>query len=74
MYSSGPALFPYRTSTGFSSPTSIRSKQGILFPELLQRVAEAAPEMRIRFMSPHPKVIIFIITLIIILIIIDNHH
>lgn len=27
----------------------------ILFPELLGLVAEAAPEMRIRFTSPHPK-------------------
>ena len=28
---------------------------GVLFSDLLQRVAEAAPEMRIRFTSPHPK-------------------
>ncbi|MDD2285069.1 MAG: tRNA (N6-isopentenyl adenosine(37)-C2)-methylthiotransferase MiaB [Paludibacter sp.] len=27
----------------------------ILFPELLQIVAEAVPDMRIRFTSPHPK-------------------
>ena len=27
----------------------------MLFAELLERVAEAAPEMRIRMTSPHPK-------------------
>ena len=34
---------------------STRAKTGVLFPELLARVAEAAPDMRIRFVSPHPK-------------------
>ena len=28
----------------------------VRFPELLSSIAEIAPEMRIRFMSPHPKV------------------
>ena len=46
----------YKTTPGFRSPTSVKSKNGILFPELLKRVAEEAPETRIRFMSPHPKV------------------
>ena len=54
--SSSHSSSTYHTSSGFTSPTSIRSKQGILFPELLQKVAETAPDMRIRFMSPHPKV------------------
>ena len=45
----------YKTTPGFRSPTSVKSKNGILFPELLKRVAEEAPETRIRFMSPHPK-------------------
>ena len=48
----------YQTTPGFRSPTSVRSKKGILFPELLERVAEAAPDVRIRFMSPHPKVMV----------------
>lgn len=30
-------------------------KNGLRFAELLQRVAEAVPEVRIRFTSPHPK-------------------
>ena len=38
----------YETTPGFA-------KTGVLFPELLARVAEAAPDMRIRFVSPHPK-------------------
>lgn len=45
----------YETTPGFRSPTSTRAKTGVLFPELLARVAEAAPDMRIRFVSPHPK-------------------
>ena len=55
-YSSSHSEFRYETTPGFHSPTSVRSKQGVLFPELLHLVAEAAPETRIRFMSPHPKV------------------
>ena len=46
----------YQTTPGFHSPTSIKAKNGILFPELLRQVAEEVPETRIRFMSPHPKV------------------
>ena len=46
----------YETTPGFRSPTSIKAKNGILFPELLRFVAEEVPETRIRFMSPHPKV------------------
>ena len=30
-------------------------KGGIRFSELLQRVSEINPEMRVRFTSPHPK-------------------
>lgn len=30
-------------------------KGGMRFAELLERIAEAVPEMRIRFTSPHPK-------------------
>lgn len=29
--------------------------EGVRFAELLERVAEKVPEMRIRFTSPHPK-------------------
>lgn len=30
-------------------------KSGVQFAELLSRVSEVDPEMRIRFTSPHPK-------------------
>ena len=54
---SQPSTFSlaYETTPGFRSPTSTRSKKGVLFPELLARVAEVAPDTRIRFVSPHPK-------------------
>lgn len=32
-----------------------QKKGGIRFAELLHRVSEVDPEMRIRFTSPHPK-------------------
>jgi len=33
----------------------LRGGDGVRFAELLDRVARAAPEMRVRFTSPHPK-------------------
>lgn len=32
-----------------------KKKGGVRFAELLYRVSEVDPEMRIRFTSPHPK-------------------
>ena len=33
----------------------LRDGDGVRFAELVDRVAEAAPEVRFRFTSPHPK-------------------
>lgn len=44
----------YEVASGFRSTT--HNHAGILFPELLDIVASAVPELRIRFMSPHPRV------------------
>lgn len=33
----------------------LRDGNGIRFAELMDRVAEIAPEVRFRFTSPHPK-------------------
>ena len=41
---------------GYSAGPDLKSrKQGVRFEELLKRVAEVDPEIRIRFQSPHPK-------------------
>ena len=40
---------------GFSSVYQPRRAGAVLFAELLDNVARACPEMRIRFTSPHPK-------------------
>ncbi|BDA45610.1 CDK5 regulatory subunit-associated protein 1 [Coccomyxa sp. Obi] len=40
---------------GFSSVYKLRREGAVTFAELLERVAAAVPEMRIRFTSPHPK-------------------
>jgi tRNA A37 methylthiotransferase MiaB len=32
-----------------------RGGEGVRFAELMDRVAEEAPDMRVRFTSPHPK-------------------
>lgn len=40
---------------GFSSVYKPRREGAIPFGELLEAVAKAVPEMRIRFTSPHPK-------------------
>lgn len=45
----------YQVTSGFTSSTHNKQK-GILFPELLDIVATEVPEIRLRFMSPHPKV------------------
>lgn len=40
--------------TGFKTVYK-QKKGGVRFAELLDRVSEIDPEMRIRFTSPHPK-------------------
>ena len=45
----------YATADGFTNMFKLREGDGVRFAELLARVAEVDPEMRIRFMSPHPK-------------------
>lgn len=55
--SSRDSSINYQPSDGFILPSS-QKHNGILFPELLEVVASAVPEVRIRFMSPHPKVLV----------------
>lgn len=45
----------YETAAGFGNLFKARDGSGVRFAELLQRVAEAVPDVRIRFTSPHPK-------------------
>jgi MiaB/RimO family radical SAM methylthiotransferase len=40
---------------GFSNLYRLRGGDGVRFAELLSRVADVDPEMRVRFTSPHPK-------------------
>ena len=42
-------------SDGFAETFKLRDGQGVRFAELMDRVSDAAPEMRFRFTSPHPK-------------------
>lgn len=42
-------------SEGFAETFKLRDGYGIRFAELLDRVADIAPEVRFRFTSPHPK-------------------
>lgn len=51
---SSEPMQPSKTASGFK--TVYKTKEGgARFVDLLSRVAEAAPEIRIRFTSPHPK-------------------
>lgn len=43
------------TAAGFTNLYRARGGGGVRFAELLDRVAEAAPTLRVRFVSPHPK-------------------
>jgi MiaB/RimO family radical SAM methylthiotransferase len=45
----------YSPADGFSNMYRLRGGDGVRFTELLDRVSAAAPEMRVRFTSPHPK-------------------
>lgn len=44
----------YQLARGFKSVCKV-SRHGIHFAELLDRVSQVDPEIRIRFTSPHPK-------------------
>jgi len=49
-------LLPHQNSnTGFNEMYKTRKKPGLRFAELLDKVAKTAPDVRIRFTSPHPK-------------------
>jgi len=45
----------HKNSEGFSELYKLRGGQGTRFADLLYEVSEAAPEVRFRFTSPHPK-------------------
>lgn len=45
----------YLTAPGFGNTFKARGGEGARFAELLESVATAVPEMRVRFTSPHPK-------------------
>lgn len=42
-------------SEGFNETYKLRDGEGVRFAELLDRVSDAAPGIRFRFTSPHPK-------------------
>lgn len=42
-------------SAGFSEMYKLRGGGGVRFADLLDRVSDAAPNIRFRFTSPHPK-------------------
>jgi tRNA A37 methylthiotransferase MiaB len=45
----------YVAAEGFSNMYRLRGGSGVRFTELLDRVSVAAPGVRVRFTSPHPK-------------------
>eukprot|EP00743_Colponemidia_sp_Colp-15_P006634 GILK01007151.1.p1 GENE.GILK01007151.1~~GILK01007151.1.p1 ORF type:complete len:596 (+),score=106.79 GILK01007151.1:72-1859(+) len=45
----------YQLAKGFRDMYKLRSGGGVRFADLLDRVADVDPEMRVRFISPHPK-------------------
>ena len=45
----------HENSSGFAETFKLRDGNGIRFAELMDRVSDAAPEIRFRFTSPHPK-------------------
>ena len=45
----------HENSTGFAETFKLRDGGGIRFAELMDRVSDAAPEIRFRYTSPHPK-------------------
>jgi tRNA A37 methylthiotransferase MiaB len=45
----------HQNSAGFSEMFKLRGGNGTRFADLLDQVSDAAPEIRFRFTSPHPK-------------------
>ena len=45
----------HKNSTGFRELYKIRNKDGLRFTDLIHKLSLIAPEVRIRFTSPHPK-------------------
>ena len=45
----------HTNSEGFGEMFQLRQSSGLRFAELLDQVSDAAPEIRFRFTSPHPK-------------------
>lgn len=45
----------HENSSGFAETFKLRDGNGIRFAELMDRVSDAAPEIRFRYTSPHPK-------------------
>lgn len=45
----------HNNSQGFSEMYKLRKGDGVRFAELMDRVSDAAPSIRFRFTSPHPK-------------------
>ena len=45
----------HTNSEGFGEMYKLRQSSGLRFAELLDKVSDAAPEVRFRFTSPHPK-------------------
>ncbi len=46
---------PHKNSEGFKESFKARDKKGLRFSGLIKELAEEFPEMRFRFISPHPK-------------------
>ena len=46
----------YSTFEGFQNMYKLRDGEGARFADLLDEVSRAAPAVRFRFTSPHPKV------------------
>lgn len=54
--SSSSHFMPSNNTLALGFKTVYKQKKGgVCFAELLNRVSEVDPEMRIRFTSPHPK-------------------
>ena len=45
----------HANSSGFQETFKLRDGSGVRFAELMDRVAESAPQIRFRFTAPHPK-------------------
>jgi len=45
----------HHNSAGFTEMFKLRGGSGLRFADLLDQVSDAAPEIRFRFTSPHPK-------------------